>query len=61
MEKFWMVSVDGGNAPTKRYASFDEAKAEAARLATKESKPAHVLGLEATATPTFNVTWNSTL
>ncbi len=57
MEKFWMVTVDGGNSPTKRYAVLDEAKAEAARLACKETKRAHVVELVASVTPAFNVTW----
>jgi hypothetical protein len=33
MEKFWMVWRVGGQGPTKKHGSLEEAKAEAERLA----------------------------
>ena len=41
--KFWMVFVDGGNSPSAKHFSKEEAIEEAARLAIKTSKQAYVL------------------
>ena len=57
MKKFWMVVVDGGNAPGKRQATLTEAKQEAARLAIKEGRTAHILEVTEAVTYTPPVTW----
>ncbi len=43
MEKFWMVYLDGGGAPTATHNDIDQAKREAERLARKYGKRAFVL------------------
>ncbi len=47
---FWMVIREsGGDKPTKRHTSYDEAFEEAQRLALKESHVYHVLEAKAVA------------
>ena len=58
MKKFWMVTLDGGNAPTARHATIELARAEAARLSAKHAVPAHVLEHVITCQPQFNVSWS---
>ena len=59
MKKFWMVTLDGGNAPTARHATLELAKAEAARLSAKNAVAAHVVEHIATCQPRFDVAWSS--
>lgn len=57
MKKFWMVSLEGGNAPTARHATLQAAEAEAARLAYKTGNPAHILEHIITCEPKREVVW----
>lgn len=50
-EPFFMITVDSGNAPSKRYTEYVEAQTEAERLMHKEGRPAHILVQIATVTP----------
>jgi hypothetical protein len=46
-ERFWMVYLSGGGAPTFRHDSWEAAKIEAARLSRRFEKPAYVLEAKA--------------
>ncbi len=42
-QKFWMVYVEGGNAPAHKHWSLEQASNECDRLATRTSKSVYVL------------------
>ena len=56
--KFWMIVVDGGNAPTKRHTSLVLAREEAERLASKEGRRAHILESTTYCQPVKLVQWS---
>lgn len=56
--KFWMIVVDGGNAPTKRHTSLVLAREEAERLASKEGRRAHILESTVHCQPMRLVQWS---
>lgn len=51
MTKFYMVTVDGQGASTKRYEDILLARREAERLTAKEGRPAHLLEAIETVVP----------
>lgn len=40
---FWMIYVEGGNAPTYKHTNYESAVAEAKRLAELTGRPATIL------------------
>ena len=42
-QTFWMIYVEGGNAPTYKHTSYESALAEAKRLAEITQKPTYIL------------------
>lgn len=60
-QDLWMVSVQGGNAPSKYHSTLVDAKAEAERLACltgNRNNRVYVLKVEAVLEPKNSHQWN---
>lgn len=61
VNKFWMVVIDGGQAPNARHAEKDLAMKEAERLSCKSNNKAYVLESTDMCEPVGRVQWTSVL
>lgn len=57
VKTFYMVSVDGGSAPSARHADREAARKEAARLSVKTGNRAYVLEMVEGCEPAGQVAW----
>lgn len=61
LAKFYMVVIDGGQAPNARHPDKDTARKEAERLACKSNNKAYVLEAIEVCEPVGRVQWTTML